>query len=87
MKRGRSKSYIFPVVLAFKTSNRSNAKTKIKIYKTKNIDEIIDQLENSNLPGFPKGGKLLDLGIGKSFIARYKKKHKLWNKWKNIYSQ
>ena len=75
MKRGRSKSYLYPVVLVFKTSNRSNAKTKIKIYKT--IDEIIDQLEESILPGFPKGGKVLDLGIGKSFIDKFKIKHKL----------
>mgnify|MGYP003669641052 CR=1 FL=1 len=77
MKRGRSKSYLYPVVLVFKTSNRSNAKTKIKIYKTKNIDEIIDQLEESILPGFPKGGKVLDLGLGKSFIDKFKIKHKL----------
>ena len=30
-----------PVVLVFKTSNRSNAKTKIKIFRNENIDYII----------------------------------------------
>jgi|TARA_Y100000296_G_C4950360_1_gene145904 hypothetical protein len=77
MKRGRTKAYIYPTVLVFKTSNRSNARKKMKVYKTKNIDEIIDQLEESKLPGFPKNGVVLDLGIGESFIEKYKNKHKL----------
>lgn len=67
----------FPVVLVYKTSTRSNAKTKIRIYKTKNIDWILSQLGNNKLLGFPKNGKVLDLGIGESFIEKYKKKYNL----------
>ena len=36
-------------------------------------DKII--LENTKL--LPKGAEILDLGVGESFINRYKKKHKL----------
>jgi hypothetical protein len=48
----REKSYIYPTVLVFKTSNRSNAKTKMKVYKTRNVDEIIDGLEEGLLMVF-----------------------------------
>ena len=73
----REKSYIYPTVLVFKTSNRSNAKTKMKTYKTKNVDEIIDALEEGKLPGIPKNAEILDIGIGRSFVESYKKKHNL----------
>ncbi len=73
----REKSYIYPTVLVFKTSNRSNAKTKMKVYKTKNIDEVIDGLEEGNLPGVPKKAEILELALGNSFIEKYKKKYVL----------
>jgi hypothetical protein len=73
----REKSYIYPTVLVFKTSNRSNAKTKIKVYKTKSIDEVIDSLEAGNLPGVPKKAEVLELALGNSFIKKYKKKYVL----------
>ena len=73
----REKSYLYPTVLVFKTSNRSNAKTKIKVYKTKNIDEIIDGLEEGKLPGVPKKAEVLELGLGKSFIKKYKQQYSL----------
>jgi hypothetical protein len=71
----RQKSYLYPTSLVFKTSNRSNAKTKLKVYKTKNIDDIIEGLENGTLPGVPKNAKILEIGIGKSLSERYKKKY------------
>jgi hypothetical protein len=73
----REKSYIYPTVLVFKTSNRSNAKTKMKVYKTRNVDEIIDGLEGGNLPGVPKKAEVLELALGTSFIEKYKKKYVL----------
>lgn len=76
----REKSYIYPTVLVFKTSNRSNAKTKMKIYKTKNVDEVIDGLEAGTLPGIPSkitDNEILELSIGSSFIEKYKKKYVL----------
>ena len=73
----REKSYLYPTVLVFKTSNRSNAKTKIKVYKTKNIDEIIDGLEEGKLPGVPKKAEVLELGLGEGMVKKYKLKYSL----------
>ena len=76
----REKSYIYPTVLVFKTSNRSNAKTKIKVYKTKNIDEVMDGLELGTLPGIPPkitDNEILELAVGSSFIEKYKEKYVL----------
>ena len=76
----REKSYIYPTVLVFKTSNRSNAKTKMKIYKTKNVDEIMEGLELGTLPGIPSkitDNEILELAVGSSFIKKYKEKYKL----------
>ena len=73
----RDKNYIFPTVLVFKTSNRSNAKTKMKIFKTRSVDDIIEDLEKGKLPGVPPNAEILDIGLGKSFIKTYKKKHKM----------
>jgi len=72
----RSKSYIDePVVVVFKTSNRSNAQTKMKVFKNRNIDEVIDP--KSKLPGIPDIAVFLEVGLGESFIERYKSKYKL----------
>jgi len=73
----REKSYVYPTVLVFKTSNRSNAKTKMKVYKTRNIDEVIDDLEKDKLPGVPSRAEILHLAIGKNFIEKYKEKYVL----------
>ena len=73
----REKSYIYPTVLVFKTSNRSNAKTKMKVYKTRNVDEVIDGLEAGNLPGVPAKAEVLELSLGNSFIEKYKGKYVL----------
>jgi len=64
-----------PVVVVFKTSNRSNAQTKMKVFKNRNVDEIID--ENSKLPGIPETAVWLEVGIGESFIQKYNLKYKL----------
>ena len=73
----REKSYLFPTVLVFKTSNRSNAKTKMKVYKTRNVDEIIDALEESKLPGVPKKAEIITIGLGESMIKKYKQQYNL----------
>jgi hypothetical protein len=62
-----------PVVMVFKSSNRSNARTKIKVFN-KNIDYIITV---KKLPGVPEQSIILDLGVGKSFINEYKQKYNL----------
>jgi len=63
-----------PVVLVFKTSNRSNAKTKIKVFKNENIDYI---LTADKLVGVPSKAEIIDIGVGKSFVERYKQKYNL----------
>ena len=73
----REKSYIYPTVLVFKTSNRSNAKTKIKVYKTKNVDEVIAALEEGKLPGVPKKAEVLELGLGENMVKKYKQQYSL----------
>ena len=73
----REKSYIYPTVLVFKTSNRSNAKTKIKVYKTKNVDEVIDGLEEGKLPGVPKKAEVITIGLGESMVKKYKQQYNL----------
>ena len=73
----REKSYLYPTVLVFKTSNRSNAKTKMKVYKTKNVDEVIDALEEGKLPGVPKKATVLELGLGENMVKKYKQQYSL----------
>ncbi len=62
-----------PVVMVFKTSNRSNAKTKMKVFR-KNIDYI---LKTKKLPGVPETAEILELAVGKLFINKYKQKYDL----------
>ena len=63
-----------PVVMVFKTSNRSNAKTKMKIWANENIDYISTA---SKLVGVPEGAIILELGVGKGFIGKWRSKHNL----------
>jgi hypothetical protein len=63
-----------PVVMVFKTSERSNARTKMKIWNNENIDFIIS---NPKLPGVPKDAIILELGVGESLIEKYKLKYSL----------
>tara|TARA_R110001599_G_scaffold306095_1_gene512556 strand:+ start:423 stop:650 length:228 start_codon:yes stop_codon:yes gene_type:complete len=73
----REKSYVYPTVIVFKTSNRSNAKTKMKVYKTRNVDEVINDLEKGKLSGVPSKAEILHLSIGESFINKYREKYVL----------
>ena len=72
----REKSYVSdPVVVVFKTSNRSNAQTKLKVFKNKNVDEIINP--KLKLPGIPEAAVWLEVGIGEVFIQKYQLKYKI----------
>ena len=64
-----------PVVVVFKTSNRSNAQTKIKVFNNRNVDEIIN--ENSKLPGIPETAVWLEVGVGELFIKKFSNKYKI----------
>ena len=63
-----------PVVMVFKTSNRSNAKTKMKIWANENIDYIISA---KSLPGIPDSAEILELGVGETFIEKWQSKYSL----------
>ena len=63
-----------PVVLVFKTSNRSNAKVKMKVWRNTNIDYIASA---DKLPGVPDTSIILECGVGQSCIDSYKLKYNL----------
>jgi hypothetical protein len=60
--------------MVFKTSERSNAKTKMKVWNNENIDYIISA---PTLPGIPDNAIILECGVGESFIDLWKQKYKL----------
>ena len=75
IKAEKGKAYAKqPVVMVFKTSNRSNAKVKMKIWKNENIDYI---LTTPKLPGIPDKAEILELGVGAGFIEKYQSKYNL----------
>ncbi len=75
IKAEKGKAYAKqPVVMVFKTSNRSNAKVKMKVWKNENIDYIISA---KKLVGVPDNHIMLELGVGKSFIEKWQSKYNL----------
>ena len=62
-----------PTVMVFKSSERSNAKVKMKIFN-KNVDYINMA---KKLPGVPNDAVILELGVGQSFITMWKKQYNL----------
>jgi len=63
-----------PVVMVFKSSNRSNAKVKMKVWNNENIDYIIS---SPKLPGVPSTAITLELGVGKGMIEKWRSKYNL----------
>ena len=62
-----------PTVMVFKSSERSNAKVKMKIFN-KNVD-FVNMAKK--LPGVPNNAVILELGVGESFITMWKKQYNL----------
>ena len=62
-----------PIVIAFATSNRSNAKYKVKVVRNRTIDDLIDC--NYIIPGISSKAVIKEVGIGNISIERYKKKY------------
>lgn len=61
------------VTIVFKTSNRSNAKTKIKTLRNKSIDDVLER----KIPGVPDNAIIVEMGIGPLFEQQWRKKYKL----------
>jgi hypothetical protein len=62
------------VTIVFKTSTRSNAKTKMKSFCNKTIDDILDA---KRIVGVPDTAVIIEIGIGKQLEEQYRKKYKL----------
>ncbi len=62
------------IVIVFKTSDRSNAKTKMKVWSHENIDYIISA---PSLPGIPNTAIILETAVGEGFIEFFKSKYSL----------
>ena len=62
------------VTIVFKTSNRSNAKTKIKTFCNKSVDDILDA---KRIIGIPDTAVILEIGLGKELEQQYRNKYKL----------
>lgn len=72
-KSPRKNTYLkSPVGVLFKTSSRSNAKTKLKVFKTKNIDDLIDT--DLIIPGIPERAVILRVVVGEKLIEQLKAK-------------
>jgi hypothetical protein len=61
------------VTIVFKTSARSNAKTKMKTLRNKPIDDVLER----KIPGIPDTAVILEIGMGELFEQKYKQKYKL----------
>ena len=60
------------IVAAYKT--KWGKKVKLKIFNDLPCPDKIISIRSNLLP---KGSEILDLGVGKDFIEKYKKKYKL----------
>jgi hypothetical protein len=61
------------ITFVFKTSNRSNAKTKMKTLRNKSIDDVLDK----KIPGIPDNAVILEIAMGEIFEVKLKQKYKL----------
>lgn len=63
-----------PVGVVFSTSNRSNSKLKLKTFRNKTIDELLDC--DFQTPGIPDRAEIKEVVIGdnliKNLIIKYK---------------
>ena len=64
-----------PITIVFATSDRKNAKVKMKTVRNRTIDDLIDC--NYVIPGIPANAVIKEVGVGKIFIDRYRKKYGL----------
>ena len=65
---------ILPVVVVNK-GPRKNSKIILEVFENTRVDDIINLRKLK--PLIPKENQILDMGVGLSFVERYKKKHKL----------
>ena len=64
-----------PISIVFKNSDRANAKYKIKTISNKTIDDLIDV--NFIIAGIPSKAVIKEVGMGKQFHNKYRKKYNI----------
>ena len=64
-----------PQVVAVHKKPRKNGKVFLEVFENTRVDDIINARKLK--PLIPKENEILDIGVGISFVERYKKKHKL----------
>jgi len=62
-----------PIVVIYK--KRKRGKAYMEVFTNLRIDDIIDAKKRK--PPIPHNYEILDIGVGESFIERYKQKYKL----------
>jgi len=73
MSRGRPSEKIIPTVVVYKKSD--TAKKHYLFITEENVDEIIASQKRK--PLLPNNYILVDIGIGESFIEKYKKEYNI----------
>jgi len=64
-----------PEVVVVHKKPRKNGKVFLEVFENTRVDDIINARKLK--PLIPKENEILDIGVGISFVERYKKKHKL----------
>jgi hypothetical protein len=64
-----------PNVIVVHKGPRKNSKVVLEVFENTRVDDIINLRKLK--PLIPKENEILDMGVGLSFVERYKKKHKL----------
>ena len=65
---------ILPVIVVHK-GPRKNSKIILDVFENTRVDDVITTSKRK--PLIPDINEILDIGVGTSFIKRYKKKYKL----------
>ena len=64
-----------PEIVVVHKGPRKNSKVILQTFENTRVDDIISTTKRK--PLIPKENEILDIGIGISFVERYKKKHKI----------
>jgi hypothetical protein len=64
-----------PIVIIFKNTKRANAKVRMKVIKSMDIDKFLNV--KTKVPGIPESAVYLQIGVGNEFKERYTKQYKL----------
>lgn len=64
-----------PPIVVIHKGPRKNSKILLEVFNDTRVDDIIDR--NKRKPPIPHENEILEIGVGESFIEKYKVKYKL----------